>query len=748
MSSILAVLFFPLRTLAVPPLPRGIQSIGSIDPSTDEWSSTLSGIGPLILLIGERATQQVLRNVRSPASAFSLAAAPLGLLTVATSLIRFCGTQQLRAFIGYELEARTVSGIEVTRVNCGGVTAHLTHGYVVRSIVANPASQLIAVSILEGQERGLEEPALERIRASESFERQKRRLGIPDGEAGVQWCMHIMLTDDSNEAVTALVQTLARAVGMVPGNKEIADFQQSLMPRHVTEGDSGGSDPRTSSVVYRSDTIEETPISQTSTGKLQSTLTSSTTKSDNLKVSATKVTSTLSTITEKRPSTSPFWDFSFMTTFDAVSEFTTCAPTRIFHGAIIGIIACMGIVMVHLLALWSNDWVMSIGWILVMVGYVGIVFGVMFASLLISYSCISVKLNTSSQTPSRHWKDGMAVSVKNVDSMDTTGSAFVSSPEPHQNLEAIYIKPSTRQDRGLATLITISVVLAFIAHYLGLRAIKWWASIGELGICIAAAFARSLSNDIQPRFAEVEGVKIDKRCSSTGVIRTQSAHLIDENTEPTHKIDGRSYSLKVLDHVPTVGERVAYQIAKLCLNDEELCALLRKLTGIQLTIFQSPSALSASTRSVLASFTGGILVSEGLAGPAPQLVISFQAKISDLGAPSSLLGRSIMRQPEWRLQAGAGKGIPLGNVYVFAMQSMLDWWTLSEDRNDMVDLQKNLHWPMLLVNCAFFLKCLEIGKGDEELAKGLEKVHEEVGEGDLKVARDVVEFLKKWEISA
>ncbi|KAE8447850.1 hypothetical protein EG329_010079 [Mollisiaceae sp. DMI_Dod_QoI] len=747
MSSIVALFLYPLQTLAAPLSSRGIQSIGAIDPSTDEWSSTLSGIGPLILLVGERTTQQVLRNVRSPSSAFSLAAAPLGLLTVLTSLIRFCGTQQLRGFIGYELEARTVSGIEVTRVNCGGVTAHLTHGYVVRSIVANPASRLIAVSILEGNDRGLEESALERIRASENFERQKRRLGIPEGEASVDWCMHVTLTDALDECVDALIHTLARAIGLEPTSIEVVDFQRSLMLRRGVDENSNDDGPGTSSVVFRKDTIDDL-IPPMGTSKLRPALTSSTTKSDNFKVSMVKVSSTLSTISEKLPSTSPFWDFSFMTTFDAVSEFTTRPPTRRFSGSIIGIISCLGIITIHLLALWQNGWVMSIGWILVMIGYIGIVFGVLFASLLISSSCISIKLDTSSRNSSRHWKGGMVVSVKNVDSMDTSGSAFVSCPQPHQNLEAFHIKPSTRQDRSLALFTTISLICAFIAHYLGLRAIKWWASIGELGICIAAAFARSVSNDIQPRFTEVEGVKIDKRCSSTGVIRTQSARLIDEHTEPTRKVDGRSYSLKALDSEPTVGERVAYQIAKLCLKDERICTLITKLTGMQLVLLPSSSHLSTPTRSILASFTGGILVSEGLAAPASQLILSFQAKISDLAAPTSLLGRAIMRQPEWRLQAGAGKGIPLGNVYVFAMQNMLDWWTLSEDRNDMADLQRNMHWPLLLVNCAFFLKCMTIGKEDKDLLKGLEEVHEEVGEGDLKVARDVVEFLRKWEESS
>jgi hypothetical protein len=216
MSSLATLFLLPIQTLAAPLdlalQPRAIQSIGYVDPSTDEWSSTLSGIGPLILLVGERTTKQVLRNVHGFSTAFSLAAAPLDLLSVATSLIRFCGTQKLRAFIGYELEARPVVGIEVTRVNCGGVGSHLTHGYVVRSIVANPASQLIAVSFLEGKEKGLESEALARIRASKRFESEKRRLGIPAGDANVNWCLHITAPGFAEEVKDSVVQTLIRAV--------------------------------------------------------------------------------------------------------------------------------------------------------------------------------------------------------------------------------------------------------------------------------------------------------------------------------------------------------------------------------------------------------------------------------------------------------------------------------------------------------------------------------------------------------
>ncbi|KAH8748186.1 hypothetical protein F5882DRAFT_370487 [Hyaloscypha sp. PMI_1271] len=678
--------------------PRGIQSIGSIDPSTDEWSSTLSGIGPLILLVGERTTKQVLRNVRGVSSAFSLAAAPLGLLTVATSLIRFCGTQRLRAFIGYELEARTVAGIDVTRVNCGGVSAHLTDGYIVRSIVGSPSSQLVAVSILEGTERGIEAQALVKIRERDRFNEKKKRLGIPGGEANVEWCLHINVVELTDEALCHVVYALTNAIGIGTSSKEFVRFIQQLRVGNIP--------------------LESSPVTPTG----------------------------LTTIDEKSGKKSAFWHFTFTTTFDAVSEFTTSASVPHTSAAMLGCVSAVGILIVHLLALWQNNWVMSIGWILVVSGYVGIVFGVTLAALLINTSCVSIKLdNSSSPNSSGAWKEGMVVLVKNVDSMDTTGSAFVTSPSPHQYLEAVYIKPSTSQARYLASFTTLSIILAFIAHYLGLRAIKWWASIGELGICILAAFARSASNELQPRFSEVKGLKIDKRCCSTGVIRTQKSHVIEHDTSSTYKLDARSYSLHNLNNKPTVGERVAYQTAKLCQNDATVRTLITNITGMQLVSLSVPE--DPDTRALLVSFTGGILVSEGLTSPAAPLIISFRSKISDLAAPTSLLGRGIMRQLEWRLQAGTGKGIPLGNVYVFAMQSMLDWWTLSEDRNDMGDLQRNLHWPLFLVNVAFFLECLGLGmEGDSGMLSELDRVHEEVSNEDLKVAKDVIAFLGKWKL--
>ncbi|KAE9365014.1 hypothetical protein N431DRAFT_430584 [Stipitochalara longipes BDJ] len=429
-----------------------------------------------------------------------------------------------------------------------------------------------------------------------------------------------------------------------------------------------------------------------------------------------------------------------MSTFDAVSEFTAGTSTSDLSAASTGFISAIAIITIHILGLWHSNWTMSVAWILVVLGYCGIVFGVSFAAMLINWSCTCIKLDSGSSRTRPQWKEGMVVSVKNTDSLDTTGSNFVSSLSQHQNLEAVWIKSASNYDKSLATVFTIALVVSFIAHYLGLRAIIWWVSIGELCVCITAAFARSVSNEIQPRFEEVKGVKIDKRCISTGVIRSQTSRLVtEEDTERSPVLDARAYSLRALNFAPTVGERLAYLTAKLCLEDSNASEIILDLTGMNLHVLQAGQP--EGIRGILTSFSGGIIVTEGLAFPNAQVCIAFRAQCSDLVAPTSLLARAIMRQPEWKLKRNFAKDIPLGNVYIFAMQSMLDWWTVSEDRNDMSDLQRNLHWPFFLVNLAFFIQLIRRGRKDTEILKTLEEAHGTSGEAEGKVAADVLRFI-------
>ncbi|KAH8660953.1 hypothetical protein BGZ60DRAFT_566618 [Tricladium varicosporioides] len=732
-TQLLALLPFPLHRLAAPIYRvRSIESLGPIQPANDEWSSILSGIGPLILLVGDRSTKQVLRNVRGIPDAFSLAAAPLGLLSVVTSLIRFCGIQKFRSFIGYELEARTVPGVEATRVNCGGVHAELSDGYVVRSISMNPMSELVAVSILKGEERELGAVAVKRIRLGEAYEDEKRRKGMPANVAKMEWCLHIIVKNSNQESVDAMVEVLCDAVGISAEERtKLRDTLNLSTGNDENEVDYFTIGKRSTFASYRQlskDSQESGPSNMSSTfssiGK-------------DLRVLEKEIASPLTIEEEKQGiPPSPLWDFTFMSTFDAVSEFTTSKKSSRWSSIYIGCVAFATIIMLYLLALWMDNWRVSTGWILLVVGYFGIVLSVLVSAMLISSGCINVSIPSLKHSG---WEEGMVASVKNTDSMDVTGSSFFSSACKHQSLEAVWIKSSNFQHRWFASLFTILLVLSFIAHYFGLRAVTWWVATGELGVCILAAFARSISNDLQPRFKEVDGIKIDKRCASTGVIRVSSAKVVnDSKRQRPLTLDARAYSQRTLNNPPLAGERVAYEAAKLCLKEVDSRKLVLGLTGMKLHL--TGSGQPGGVFALIASFSNGLLVTEGLAFPTTQVCIAFRANTTDLAAPTSLLCRSVLRQPEWKLDCDFPKGIPLGNVYIFAMQSMLTWWTLSEDRNDMGNLQSNLHWPFILVNMAFFILLMESGEKDVLVA--LEKAHEGNGDDDVKVAEAVVAFIR------
>lgn len=623
-------------------------------------------------------------------------------------------------------------GLEVCRVNCGGVSAHLSGGWVVRTTVGEPVSRLVGVGILEGKEKGVEKGALERVRAVEEFERGRCRRGVPDGVVGVEWALHMTSGDLGRENMEAIVRTLAEAVGISVYSDELSNLRQCLETAIFHEDEKEGNpchipSPVEDTIQTLHETIESSSNSKNKKAKSGA--------QDSVDVSVLEVTPIISKELEKN--TAPFWNFTFMSTFDAVSEFTTSTPVSSVSSIGIGLLSLFGILAIHVVELWSSSWTISIGWILVMIGYAGIVFSVTCAAILIHRSCICIKLDTANSRTSPAWKEGMVVSVKNTDSMDTTGSNLFSSSSPHQNLEAVWIKPSSQHERIVASGVTVLLVLAFISHYLGLRAMKWWASVGELSICLLASLARSVSNDRQRRFKVVQGVKIDKRCMSTGVIRTQTSRLVTAK-EASRTLDARAYSPRIYNQPPTTGERVAFQTASLILKDRQLCAHLKNLTGMSLIVSHSGDA--PNQRAILASFCGGILLSEGVGFPNAQLCIAFRAKSPDLAAPTALLARAMMRQPEWRLtHPGFGKGIPLGNVYIFSIQSMMDWWTLSEDRNDMGDLQRNLHWPMFLVNVAFFVELLQTE--DKEVIGEVEKAHGEDG-NERNTAEKVVEYLK------
>jgi hypothetical protein len=336
------------------------------------------------------------------------------------------------------------------------------------------------------------------------------------------------------------------------------------------------------------------------------------------------------------------------------------------------------------------------------------------------------------------------VAVKNTDSMDTSGTRLLRGGEAPLNFEATWLRAPSRNRVTLAWVISVSLTLSFVCHYLGLRSSRWWLTVSELLICLIAAFARSMIKVEKDgvKFSPDKEVSLDKRCYSTGILDMSRASRIEAGQRTSETLDLRIYSLQPSNCVPLTGDFIAWRAAKLCLNDTKLADRILNITEMNVQIF--PTITSPSERNVVVSYTGAVLTQEGLAFPNAQMCLAFTCPMADLAAPTPLLARGLMRQPQWSVEYTqiSKDTLPnLGGMYITSFDSLVTWWTVAEDRNDMRDQHRNLHGAMVVINFAFFLAIMRSCE-DESVVEEIERAHEGAGEEDQKFAEGIVDLLR------
>ncbi|KAF2467832.1 uncharacterized protein BDR25DRAFT_358104 [Lindgomyces ingoldianus] len=707
------VVFSPPSPL---PIPRGLTSPGTVDPGVDAWAEALSGVGPLILLVGERNTKQLLRDMRGAHSILSLAFAPLGLLSVLTSMIRLCGAHALRSFLGYQHEARTAAAMEVTRVNCGSVHAEMVDGSIVRSTVPNPPSQALAVVSLSGCSEIAVVECMEQIRHCETFQSRLQMKGAPQGAADINWCFRISSQVGNEESAQAIMSIISEVLDVGDGccqlhrnSQPLVQAKSSSRPMPSRHGSSGWS--------------------------FYSSLTGSTLLS--------RQSSSAKKLDESPPFTLPRpLNVSFLSTFTGISEFSAGPPTPKFWSFFIACMSLISMLAVQILSFWNKGWT-SAAPVMVIAGYIGLFAGVSAAAWLIYDSQDSANLAVRAYRRGAEWKTGVIVAIKKPDSMDTSGTPLQRNKSKAMNFEAVWLKSPSRQRLVLSWIVTLFLTLSFVCHYLGLRSSKWWLAIAELLICLTAAFARTMikSEPSRDKFKQDGEVFVDKRCYSTGVLDSGRPMRIEKESRSGNLLDLRMYSLQRTECTPAKSELIAWQAAKLLTEKPDIASYVLQLTDMSVTICKGDVP---TERKVIIAFSGGVLTEEGLAFPNAQMCLAFPTQVSDLAAPTPLLVRGLMRQPEWSIdhQHLAKKNLPwLGGMYITTMDSMLSWWILSEDRNDMSDQHSNLHGSMLLVSLAFFVAVLKDYGTDVELVKGIEKSNKGSSKEEHDIASHLVSFL-------
>lgn len=149
-------------------------------------------------------------------------------------------------------------------------------------------------------------------------------------------------------------------------------------------------------------------------------------------------------------------------------------------------------------------------------------------------------------------------------------------------------------------------------------------------------------------------------------------------------------------------------------------------------------------RKVIALYTGGVMTTEGLAFPNVTLLSVFSSLLKDLAAPTLILARTIMLQPEWSVEKtdiNKDSLTFLAGTYISTFDSLLTLWTIAEDRNDMGDQRKNPHGSFILICMTFFIAIVRGNDADKDLLLEIEAAHRGSSGEFVEYARAILEFL-------
>lgn len=716
--------FLRIVLLTFPDLVWGYPIGGQVDSSADAWATALSDIGPLILLVGERSTKQLLRDVRGFSTAFSLATAPLGLVSIVTSLLRLRGSHRLRSFLGYEFESRSVAALEMSQVNCNGVHAQLIDGYIVRSTAATSVfnAGAMGISTLKGT---LEEHAVEviaQLQSCHEYGKSKDSLHIPEADAKLHWCCHATIEAVDESTSNKIVSILITALEIRISEKGIDLLQEDLQE-----------DLSKAAQQIQKRPSKRTPAAETDGAE---PIAGGTDHPD----AAPAVLVASNPVANKGT-------ISFLCTFEAISEFCTAkhAPLRISF--VIGLVAGAAILALFIVELWLVlRWKPSPGWILAFLGYLGVVTSVVGSAIYIARASQPVFLTTRTAIRPDCWRDGLVVAAQS----DGKGGADVlcTASKAPQKFEAMWLKPSTQRSRFMADFISISLTLSFLCHYLGIRSSRWWFGAGELAVCILAALFRSLTKNRPEKFSrdsDPDTDKLDWKCCTTGVIRVKEPQKLDSgNNTRFGGLDVRVYSEAEDLNPPAAAENIAWQLASLCLADSKLGDWLLDITGMRVHVYRTGQE-NVGKRAVIVSFHSGLLTKEGIASPNTLVQIAFRSSAANLAAPTGLLARGIMRQPFWMVNEGLFANLiaVVGNVHIPALNPVVSWWTVSEMRNGLKDNQENLQWAFMLLNALFFVLLRRDFADDQVLICALSAMHQDDRPDSKELAMKLCGYFRK-----
>lgn len=123
-----------------------------ITGTSDVWSGLVANIAPLLVLAGEKHVKAYFKIMCRTSHHLLFAAAPIGLVTAVTTLIRLNGSGVLKRMIGRQFETRAELLQDLTSVSCGEVGLELIGMNLEQTI--NTSEEDMAMMWVHGRESG------------------------------------------------------------------------------------------------------------------------------------------------------------------------------------------------------------------------------------------------------------------------------------------------------------------------------------------------------------------------------------------------------------------------------------------------------------------------------------------------------------------------------------------------------------------------------------------------------------------
>jgi hypothetical protein len=639
-----------------------------LENAQDNWSTLVSGIAPLILLVGERVTKQHLRESFSRFDYYLLCAVPFGLVTSVVSLLRLVSLPVVTRLIGRNGEVLLDTCKEITPINTGNVDSILEEDRVQRG---TPGMQqgptgvsTNAVSRLHFWDFGatVQELTVE----SQKIRKSLKTMDIAYGHS----------TESTVPTHNALI---------------VGEFECTRGPSDVVPD------------------VKRIYGLETGNGNLS------------------KITGTMSIK---------------VTAVGGEVNFVKGEVRSETNKVSLVVMSITGMFVLYILSLFGNHWRVTLAWVFLVAGYIGLLISVGIYAEAIKLRIYTTAVQLGPHIPAG--KTYCALQDGNLDQEGKTGYQLpISSLGGVDVVKLSVLRKVGFRGQLLGTLAGAAIVVSFPVHYLGLRSVQWWVSISELAICFLVIEIRTIAARTPVIFAKSDS-SFDYDLRSIGVVRPENRKRADVTND-----DSRPYTefscVRLFFGVREMGlkeegDTVAVLVAsKLIKMDATSRQRIFNIIGFQ--DCQIVKDLNSVDKFVIIHCGGtGLLTPEGFLRPSKPLVWATEFTLGQL-VKESLIGWVIhgMNRNEELQLLSQFKDFTSQAVYMPATNSVVDWWLRSEGSNNWEYNVRNLQWSGALALALLLSKVFTEQGLDPDVKAKLKELFHAGGTNPTMTAKSVAE---------